>query len=102
MLGRQPFHNTRRLLNIINSPSSSSSDVFISLDAEKAFDKVEWTYLYFILQKFGFGPEFISWIKFTPAQSAQSTQTDSNLLHFPFTAKLDTAALSPPLICLGY
>lgn len=42
MLGRQSFHNTRRLLNILNMPSSSIPEVVVSLDAEKAFDRVEW------------------------------------------------------------
>lgn len=35
--------NIRRLLNILFSPSlSKTSEIIISLDAEKAFDHVEW------------------------------------------------------------
>lgn len=41
MLGRYSFHNTRRLLNILNMPSSTTPEVVVSLDAEKAFDQGE-------------------------------------------------------------
>lgn len=41
MLARYSIHNTRRLLNILNMPSSTTPEVVVSLDAEKAFDQVE-------------------------------------------------------------
>lgn len=83
MLGRHSFHITRRFLNIISSPSSSSPEVIISLDAEKAFDRVEWRYLYFILQKFGFSLNFISWIKLLYASPVASVHTNG-LQSIPF------------------
>uniref|UniRef100_A0A8B9GWD5 Reverse transcriptase domain-containing protein n=1 Tax=Astyanax mexicanus TaxID=7994 RepID=A0A8B9GWD5_ASTMX len=62
--GRHSFANIRRLLNIIYSPKSRETpEVVVSLDAEKAFDRVEWPYMFSSLAKFGFGPIFISWIK---------------------------------------
>ncbi len=61
---RFSFFNVRRLFNILYHPMSSSMpEVLISLDAEKAFDRVEWDYLFHSLQMFGFGASFIYWVK---------------------------------------
>lgn len=62
--GRQLFYNVRTLLNVIYSKGTAAvSEVVISADAEKAFDRVEWSYLFAVLRKFGFGNVFISWIR---------------------------------------
>lgn len=43
------------------SPARSMEDsVVISLDAEKAFDQIEWPYLLSVLTKFGFSNSFIN------------------------------------------
>ena len=57
--GRHLFHNVRCLLNTLYSPRHPKED----LSAEKAFDCVEFPYLYAVLEKFGLGTGFISWIK---------------------------------------
>jgi len=60
---RYSFSNVRRLLNIIQFSHSTKKRVLaVSLDAEKAFDRVEWEYLD-VLDKFGLGSDFIQWVK---------------------------------------
>ncbi len=75
-LGRYSFFNTRRLLNIIFSPASNIPEVIVALDAEKAFDRVEWGFLFFILEKFGCDSNFISWVKLLYAAPSASVNTN--------------------------
>lgn len=61
---RHLFSNIRRLLNILYSPSSTNiPEIVVSLDAFKAFDRVEMDFLFYVLKKFGFGKAFIKWIQ---------------------------------------
>ena len=74
---RQLSHNIRRLFNIIyTSNTNSLSEILLSLDAEKAFDRVEWGYLFSALSRFGFGPRYISWIRLLYASPMASVQTN--------------------------
>lgn len=76
MVGRHSFFNTRRLLDVIFSPSSNTPEVIVTLDAEKAFDRVEWGFLFSSLDKFGFDSQFISWIKLLYASPSASVHTN--------------------------
>lgn len=60
--GRSSTANVKRLL-IINTPPGLSTKIILSLDAEKAFDRMEWEFLFVTPRKFGFRDGFISWIK---------------------------------------
>ena len=77
MKNRHSFSNIRRLLNILLSPASRESpEVVISLDAEKAFDRVEWSYLLEILNRFCIGSRFISWIALLYSSPKASVSTN--------------------------
>lgn len=74
--GRHSSSNTCRLLNILYSPPTDSPELVLSLDAEKAFDRVEWGYLFYVLNKFGFSPGFVDWIKLLYASPVASVSTN--------------------------
>uniref|UniRef100_A0A3Q3BNZ9 Reverse transcriptase domain-containing protein n=1 Tax=Kryptolebias marmoratus TaxID=37003 RepID=A0A3Q3BNZ9_KRYMA len=64
ILNRFSTDNLRRLLNIIHIANKKKiPSVAVSLDAEKAFDMVEWKYLFSVLKKFGFGDGFLNLIQ---------------------------------------
>ena len=57
-------YNLRLLQDIIEMYKESNEiNILAFLDYEKAFDTVEWPFLYQTLKYFNFGPDFISWIQ---------------------------------------
>lgn len=73
---------TLRLFNILNICSSCDPEAVVSLDAEKAFDRVEWDFLFEVMERFGLGLGFISWVKqlySTPVASVRTNNTTSHL-----------------------
>ena len=62
--GRNISENAKLILDIFDYCDSTETDgLLLLLDFEKAFDSVEWNFLFKTLEKFNFGPNFISWIK---------------------------------------
>uniref|UniRef100_A0A803K2L7 Reverse transcriptase domain-containing protein n=1 Tax=Xenopus tropicalis TaxID=8364 RepID=A0A803K2L7_XENTR len=56
--------NIRRLFtNIHADHRNKGSRIVVSLDAAKAFDSVEWSYLWEVLGGYGLGEQFIQWVK---------------------------------------
>uniref|UniRef100_A0A3B3I4T3 Reverse transcriptase domain-containing protein n=1 Tax=Oryzias latipes TaxID=8090 RepID=A0A3B3I4T3_ORYLA len=80
--GRHSDDNVRRLVNIIDFATIKNQEMTIlSLDAEKAFDRVNWKFLIAALHKFGFGESFINWIKIlyhNPNASVRTNKQTSN------------------------
>ena len=101
--GRQGFHNIRRLLNIIDVRKESPDTAIVSLDAEKAFDRVEHNYLFEVLQRFGFGEYICKCVKMLYHSPSASVMTNF-LTSQPFKLQRGTrqgCPLSPLLFALA-
>ena len=62
--GRYIGENIRLVLDMIDFTNTTNLPGLIFLaDFEKAFDKLEWDFLFQTLHFFGFGQDFITWIK---------------------------------------
>lgn len=75
--GRTSADNVRRLLHLMwQTRNSVEPTIAFSLDAEKAFDRVEWGYLFRTLQKFGLGSSYIQWVKLLYSGPSASVLTN--------------------------
>ncbi|XP_056407014.1 uncharacterized protein LOC130298133 [Hyla sarda] len=64
MPGKSTVDNIRRVyLNLQMSQDGAGARSFFSLDAAKAFDSVEWNYLWSVMRAMGFGDRFLSYVK---------------------------------------
>ncbi len=92
----------RRLLHILDFADSHPSPCAVfSLDAEKAFDRLEWNYMWAVLQCFGFGEHLISMIKTLYHSPAASVITGNIISPIPFTAGNEAGMSAFPLIVLS-
>uniref|UniRef100_A0A669DW20 Reverse transcriptase domain-containing protein n=1 Tax=Oreochromis niloticus TaxID=8128 RepID=A0A669DW20_ORENI len=99
---RFSFSNTRCLLDAMYSTTLPNFAV-ISLDAQQAFDQVEWTYLFATLDKFGFGSKFLNMVKLLYACPRSSVLTNHER-SLPFLLHRGTrqgCCLSPTLFALA-
>ena len=65
VIGRSISDNCHLLRNVVDYINSKPlmGAALINLDFSKAFDRVSHKYLFATLEAFGFGPEFISWLR---------------------------------------
>ena len=103
IVGRQLSSNLRRVFNIIYQSNDVEPEILISMDAHKAFDRIEYNYLFATLGKFGFGPTFCSWIKILYASPQASVRTNKTMSkYFPlFRGTRQGCPLSPQLFDLA-
>lgn len=79
MSGRGTDINIRRLYTHIAVAQQENAGVVASLDAEKAFDSVEWGFLWAVLSKYGFRPRFLTWIQMLYANPRVRVRTNGSL-----------------------
>lgn len=101
---RSSTNNFGRLLNLIHVASSRPEpSIAVTLDAEKAFDRLEWPYLFKVLSKFGFGGNFIDWIR-TLYRKPQAMIATNGQISAPFSLNRSSrqgCPLSPGLFVLA-
>lgn len=83
------FFNIIHYLNSYQIPSA-----VVSMDAKKAFDRTEWEYMFDVMEKFEFGPNFLRWIKLLYKAPSASLLTNG-LLSARFSLTRGTAQGSP-------
>ena len=68
--------------DVVNYATSANVPVAISLDQEKAFDRVDWGFLRSILVHMGFGPSFVSWVDLFYSGVQSAVKVNGYLTHF--------------------
>lgn len=101
---RMASDNVRRLLHIVEAAESYDTPMsLLSLDAMKAFDRLEWPFLWSVLEVMGFGQSFIGMIRVlysNPSARVLTGRTFSSL--FPVSrSSRQGCPLSPSLFVLS-
>lgn len=96
--------NTRTCFSLIQYAKKHKIDLtLLAVDAEKAFDRLEWPYLFKVLEAFPFPEKFVNMIK-TLYKSPRAYVYTNGILSKPFPLSRGTAQgcpLSPSLFALA-
>ena len=81
--GRYIGENTRLVYDAMHYKEEQNiPGLLLLIDFEKAFDSVSWSFLYKVLEFFGFGNSIISWIKLFNKNASLSVNQSGNLSPF--------------------
>lgn len=100
---REARDNTTKVLNLIHRANISKAPcTFLSTDAEKAFDRVNWEFMIAVLKHIGLGNHMLQWI--SNVYSLPTARVKANgILSAPFNISNGTrqgCPLSPLLFAL--
>ena len=92
--------NVRLMHDIVEYANSLGlSGAVVSIDQQKAFDRVDWTFMLKILDKFGFGPSFKSFVSLVYSQVLSGVQVNGFLTElFPITRGVRQGCPLSPLL----
>ncbi len=81
--GRHGTNNMRRVLNLQSLMAKDAQmSMLLSLDAEKAFDRVDWRFLEQTLIEMGFGEKFASWFRLLYKNPKSKIRVNGHCLDF--------------------
>ena len=64
LINRQTHDNVRRTLHIVDQAQrTKTSTLLVAIDAEAAYDRVSWRFLYAVLKRFGFDKEALQCVR---------------------------------------
>ena len=84
-----------------NTEQNNVPGLLLSVDFEKAFDSVSWSFIYKVMEFFGFGNSIISWIKTFNNNIKLSVNQCGNLSFFLVLAAAAAKAIQYQLFYLS-
>jgi len=93
---------THEVINKFRNMKGKKSWIALKLDMKKAYDKVEWNFLFEALKQLGFHPRWIHWIKECISTVSYSIIVDDEVTDFFFSSRriLQGDPLSPYLFLI--
>ncbi|KAJ1118913.1 hypothetical protein NDU88_007100 [Pleurodeles waltl] len=83
--------------------STSPAPGVLAVDIEKAFDSLEWAFLYTVMSRLRFGPEYIAWVRLLYTEPTARVRT-GRIISRPYVVERGTrqgCPLSPLLFALA-
>lgn len=78
--GRSILDNAHLIRNVVDYSAQKQIELaLVSLDQSKAFDRVSFDFLFRALERYGFGPNFRSWIKILYSQPTSSILVNQHI-----------------------